>query len=119
MRRGVEDDLTGEQVRLKRLFYALRSTLAAIWIRCYPEEAPPMTFEQLAFRLPFALRTTVDELLARKATANEKTTVPRPATLVDFLQAEYEAALTARETLPVTRYPDPTSALYALFRAWL
>ncbi|UOR06648.1 nucleotidyltransferase domain-containing protein [Hymenobacter aerilatus] len=119
MRRGVEDDLTTEHVRLKRLFYALRSTLAASWIRQRPNEVPPMEFRPLRELLLATLHDVVNELLTRKATADEKTTVPRPAALVEYLQAEYEAALAARETLPVTRYPDPTAALDALFRAWM
>ncbi|MBW3129396.1 nucleotidyltransferase domain-containing protein [Hymenobacter profundi] len=119
MRRGVEDDLTSQHVRLKRLFYALRSTLAASWIRQRPDEVPPMEFRPLRELLPAALHSVVDELLARKATADDKTTVPRPAMLVEYLQAKYEAALAARETLPVTRQPDPTAALDVLFRAWL
>lgn len=119
MRRGVADDLTTEQVRLKRLFYALRSTLAARWIRQHPADVPPMEFEQLRELLPVPLRGDVDELLVRKAMADEKTTVPRPAALVEFLQAEYEVALAARESLPLNRPADPTPALDALFRTWL
>jgi predicted nucleotidyltransferase len=119
MRRGVLDDLAGEEVRLKRLFYALRSTLAARWIRQRPAEAPPMEFAVLRALLPPELNDVVDELLARKATADEKTTVPRPVLLVDFLQAEYDATLAARETLPVMRHPEPTAALEAIFQAWL
>ncbi|MDF7811814.1 nucleotidyltransferase domain-containing protein [Hymenobacter sp. YC55] len=119
MRRGVEDDLVAADVRLKRLFYALRSSLAARWIQLHPTEVPPMEFRLLRQVLPQELNDTVDELLARKATADEKTTVPRPALLVDFLQAEYEAALAARATLPITRVADPTPALDALFRTLL
>jgi len=119
MRRGVGDDLTSEQVRLKRLFYALRSTLAARWIQQRPTEVPPMEFGMLRQLLPPELNSIVDELLARKATADEKTTVPRPAALVDFLQAEYEAAVATRETLPISRSADSTPVLDALFRAWL
>nr|WP_231403034.1 nucleotidyltransferase domain-containing protein [Hymenobacter guriensis] len=119
MRRGVTDDLTGEEVRLKRLFYALRSTLAARWIQQRPAEMPPMEFSTLRSLLPPELNGSVDELLARKATADEKTTVPRPAALVEFLQAEYVAAVAARETLPVARHADPTPELTALFREWL
>ena len=119
VRRGVEDDLTGEQVRLKRLFYALRSALALRWIRGRPAAVPPMEFRLLRELLPAELAAVVDELLTQKATANEKTTVPRPAALIDFLREEYEAALAARETLPVARSADPTPALDALFRAWL
>jgi len=119
MRRGVTDDLTGSEVRLKRLFYALRSTLAARWIQQHPAEVPPMEFDILRKLLPPALNDTVDELLARKATADEKTTVSRPAALVTFLQPEYEATQAARQTLPITRSADPTPELDALFRAWL
>jgi predicted nucleotidyltransferase len=119
MRRGVLDDLTGEYVRLKRLFYALRSTLAARWIQLRPTEVPPMEFAKLRESLPAELNGVVDELLARKATADEKTTVPRPTVLVEYLQAEYEAAVAARDTLPISRQTDPTPELDALFRAWL
>ncbi|MBC6610107.1 nucleotidyltransferase domain-containing protein [Hymenobacter sp. BT507] len=119
MRRGLTDDLTTEHVRLKRLFYALRSTLAAHWIRQRPAEVPPMEFRVLRELLPTELHGTVDELLVRKATADEKTTVPRPTALVEYLQTEYEAALAAHNTLPITRQADPTPALDALFRAWL
>ncbi|UPL51115.1 nucleotidyltransferase domain-containing protein [Hymenobacter sublimis] len=119
MRRGVEEDLPAEDVRLKRLFYALRSTLAARWIQQRPTEVPPMEFGQLRQLLPSALNSTVEELLARKATANEKTTVERPAALVAFLQAEYTVALAAREQLPISRPANPTPALNDLFRAWL
>ncbi|WP_185817098.1 nucleotidyltransferase domain-containing protein [Hymenobacter metallilatus] len=119
LRRGVEEDLTGEQVRLKRLFYALRATLAARWIQQRPTEVPPMEFRPLRELLPTELTGTVDELLARKATADEKTTVPRPALLVAYLQQEYAAGQVARATLPVPRHPEPTLALDAVFRAWL
>ena len=119
MRRGVEEDLLAAEVRLKRLFYALRSTLAARWIQLQPTEVPPMEFQLLRQVLPPELNETVDELLAQKATANEKTTIPRPALLTDFLQTEYEAALAARATLPITRLADPTPALNAFFRSWL
>jgi len=119
MWRGVTDDLTGADVRLKRLFYALRSTLAARWIQQRPTGVPPMEFAKLRELLPPELNDTVDELLARKATADEKTTVPCPASLVAFLQTEYEATRAARETLPVMRSADPTPALDALFQTWL
>lgn len=101
VRRGVEDDLTGEEVRLKRLFYALRSALAARWIRERPTELPPMEFGQLREMLPAALNGVVDKLLARKASADEKTNVPSPAELLVFLREEYAAGQEARATLPV------------------
>ncbi len=118
LRRGVEDDLTCEQVRLKRLFYALRSALAAAWIR-ERHQLPPMAFAPLRALLPTALETDVEALLKAKAAATEKTTVARPAALVAFLEAEYAAGQAARERLPVRRGEGVAGALDDLFRQWL
>ncbi|GAB3588769.1 nucleotidyltransferase domain-containing protein [Hymenobacter daeguensis] len=116
LRHGVEDDLTGEEIRLKRLFYALRSALAARWIRERPTP-PPMEFAPLRQQLPADLQGAVDELLARKATANEKTLVPNPAGLGGFLRAELAAGQAARETLAVLRPGSVASELDAVFQA--
>jgi predicted nucleotidyltransferase len=118
LRRGVEDDLVGEEVRLKRLFYALRSALAARWIR-ERHALPPMEFALLRALLPAELQPAVDELLAQKAFANEKTTIVRPAALVAFLAAEYAAGQGAWESLPVARNAGLNEALDALLRAWV
>ncbi|MDQ2770109.1 MAG: nucleotidyltransferase domain-containing protein, partial [Bacteroidota bacterium] len=115
LRRGLEEDLTGEQVRLKRLFYALRSALAARWIR-ERHRLPPMEFEPLRALLPAALEADVNALLAAKASATEKTTVARPAALVAFLAGEYAAGKAARELLPVRREAGTAAVLDVLFR---
>ncbi|UOQ50726.1 nucleotidyltransferase domain-containing protein [Hymenobacter cellulosivorans] len=118
VRRGLETDLTGEAVRLKRLFYALRSALAARWIRTR-HALPPIEFTRLRELLPAALSPEVDELLERKAQATEKTTVPRPAALVEFLEQEYAACQAARDTLPVPTGSDPTPELNKVFQQLL
>jgi predicted nucleotidyltransferase len=102
LRRGVTEDVVSEEVRLKRLFYALRSALAARWIR-ERHTLPPMEFTPLRAVLPADLERVVDELLARKAVAVEKAAVPMPAVLREFLEQEYAAGQAAREALPVTR----------------
>jgi predicted nucleotidyltransferase len=118
LRRGVEEELLPEEVRLKRLFYALRSALAARWIR-ERHTLPPMEFAPLRASLPTALDAAVAGLLAVKATSNEKTTVPRPAALVAFLQEEYAAGQAARELLSVLRPGGVAAGLDALFRELL
>ncbi|NVO29693.1 nucleotidyltransferase domain-containing protein [Hymenobacter lapidiphilus] len=118
LRRGVEQDLTGEDVRLKRLFYALRSALAAHWIR-ERQTMPPMEFAPLRALLPPALEAEVDELLQRKAGANEKTTVARPEAVTAFLRAELAAGQVAKESLPVIRAGSAASELDALFQQML
>ncbi len=120
LRRGVEEDLTGAEVRLKRLFYALRAALAARWIR-ERHALPPMEFAPLREVLPADLQGVVNALLAQKAVSNEKTTVACPAALVTWLAAEYAAGQAARPELPVARGAgEPlTQALDELLRAWL
>ncbi len=118
LRRGVEEDLIGEEMRLKRLFYALRSALAARWIR-EKHALPPMEFAPLRALLPAYLQGSVNELLAQKAHSNEKTTVARPAALVEFLAAEYAAGQAARARLPVVRGEKLDEPLGALFRQLL
>ena len=118
LRRGVEEDLIDEEVRMKRLFYALRSALAARWIR-EKHTLPPMEFAPLRALLPVDLQDIVDELLAQKAFSNEKTTVARPGTLVEFLTAEYAAGQAARAGLPVARAAGVGEALEAVLRGWV
>jgi predicted nucleotidyltransferase len=118
LRRGVEEDLAGEEVRLKRLFYALRSALAARWIR-ERRTLPPMEFAPLRELLPAELQGIVDDTLVQKAFSNEKTVVPRPAALVAFLAAEYAAGQAAREALPITRNTGLNEALDAALQAWV
>jgi predicted nucleotidyltransferase len=118
LRRGVEEDLISEAVRLKQLFYALRSALAARWIR-EKHILPTMEFAPLCGLLPAYLQGIVDELLAQKAHSDEKTMVARPDALVEFLTAEYAAGQAARETLPVARGENPAPALNELLRTWV
>ena len=118
LRRGVEEELVGEDVRLKRLFYALRSALAARWIR-ERHTLPPMEFAPLRVFLPPALEAEVDELLRRKAGANEKTVVARPEALTGFLRDELAAGQAVRESLPVVRAGGAAGELDALFRMLL
>jgi len=115
LRRGVEEDLIGEEVRLKRLFYALRAALAARWAR-EQHTLPPMEFAPLRALLPADLQGTVNELLAQKAHSNEKTTVARPGALVEFLAAEYAAGQAARAGVPVPRQTGLLESLDRLFQ---
>ena len=118
VRRGLETDLVGETVRLKRLFYALRAGLAARWVR-QRATVPPLTLADLRAELPAELATTVEDLLTRKCAADEKATVAPPADLIGFLTAEY-AAGRAAQTDP-TALPRPLAPpdLDAVFRTLL
>ena len=95
VRRGVEEDLAGETVRPKRLFYALRAALAARWVR-QRATVPPLTLADLRAELPPVLAADVDALLGQKLVADERATVPRPGALVEFLKEEYAAGRAAQ-----------------------
>lgn len=118
LRRGVAEDLAGEEVRLKRLFYALRAALAARWIR-ERQTVPPMEFAPLRALLPRALAADVDALLQRKAQAHEQTVGPQPAALADFFREELAAGQAAREALPGARAGDAAGGLDLVLRALL
>ena len=115
LRRGVEEELAAPEIRLKRLFYALRSALAARWIRL-EHTLPPMELAPLRALLPAALQENVDELLTQKAGATEKTVVPHPAALAAWLAAEYAAGQAAREGLPAG---GERAELDAVLQRWL
>lgn len=102
LRRGMIEDLVGPEVRLKRLFYALRSALAARWIR-QRHTLPPMEFAPLRAVLPEELQSLAEELLAQKAVAVEKAVVSVSEALREFLEQEYAAGQAAREALPLQR----------------
>jgi predicted nucleotidyltransferase len=68
------NDLSGDEVRLKKYFYALRPLLASRWI-ADKREVPPMEFGKLRTLLDAELSPVVDELLSKKAQVNEKFTI--------------------------------------------
>jgi predicted nucleotidyltransferase len=77
MAKGVlESELSKNEVRLKKYFYALRPILACKWIadRC---EIPPMEFGKLRTLLDSSLNLLVDDLLKQKAVADEKSMIKR------------------------------------------
>ena len=118
VRRGVEEDLAGETVRLKRLFYALRAGLAARWVR-RRGTGPPLMLLDLRAELPAELAAEVDALLAQKLISDEKTTVPRPAALTAFLAEEYAAGRAAQADPGAFPRHPPGPDLDAAFRKLL
>jgi hypothetical protein len=72
MARGVfESDLSKNEVRLKKYFYALRPILACRWI-ADRSEVPPMEFSKLRLLMDDELNSIVDSLLEQKVKSDEK-----------------------------------------------
>ena len=86
--------LTGEMIRYKKYFYALRPLLCCRWIERY-HKVPPMEFEKLLalFEEPDDVLTpklyeAIRELLARKAETEEKDLNPQMPVIIDFIREE-------------------------------
>ena len=68
----LRDDLMGDQVKLKRYFYALRPALACRWI-VEKQTVPPMEFYQLRVLISHSeVQNSIDNLLEQKQMAYEK-----------------------------------------------
>ncbi|UOE46997.1 nucleotidyltransferase domain-containing protein [Mucilaginibacter sp. SMC90] len=109
----LQDDLQANEVKLKRYFYALRSTLACLWI-VDRQTVPPMEFCKLRDLINDRhFQDTVDDLLVQKQTADEKTLI-KP---VPLLQTWLQDTLTyCKERIPLLpsekKQPDELNQLF-------
>ena len=86
--------LTGDQIKYKKYFYALRPLLCCRWIERY-HTVPPVEFEKLLTMfdepdevLTDELYAAIRELLARKAQTQEKDLNPQMPVIIDFIREE-------------------------------
>lgn len=94
----LRDDLEGDQVKLKRYFYALRPALACHWI-VEKQTVPPMEFDKLRVLINDKnVQKSIDELLELKKTADEKGFIKPVASLNNWLA---DILNSCRERLPL------------------
>ncbi len=106
--------LTGERVRYKKYFYALRPLLAARYIEEY-HVAPPVLFDDLLkMELPENLRKALDELLEAKKRTTEAEENPQIPVIREFIERETERQKQIAENLEDDHNKDWT-ALNRLF----
>ena len=109
------DYLTGENVRYKKYFYALRPLLAAEYIEKY-HEAPPVLFDELLkLELDPALKDAIDELVEIKKRTTEKELNPQMPVIRAFIEEELVKQKEIADTLADDHNKDWT-ALNELFR---
>ena len=98
--------LTGEQIRYKKYFYALRPLLAAIWIE-QKHQIPPVLFDDLMkMDIEQELRTAIEELLERKKVTTEGESNPQIPTIQAFIQDELQRQKAISNALPDDRNTD-------------
>jgi predicted nucleotidyltransferase len=113
----VNNDLQGEQIKLKRLFYALRSTLVCKWL-IEKQTVPPMELAHLRVLVDDSdFQTTLNELLKRKAISDEKTLIDHIPLLTYWLNATLADCKTAISALPANH--QQPEELNRLFRKYL
>ncbi len=114
--------LTGEKVRYKKYFYALRPILCCRWIERY-HQAPPVEFKQLLKLfseqeegLTPTLYDLILELLARKAETQEKTSHPQIPAIIDFIEKECRRLKAISDAAPDDHKHDYTALDVAFCR---
>jgi predicted nucleotidyltransferase len=96
----VNNDLQDEKIKLKRLFYALRSALVCKWLT-ERQTVPPMEFALLRVLVDnVEFQSSLDELLKVKAVSDEKTIVENGPIFKGWLQSALSDCKTAIEILP-------------------
>ena len=86
----IKEYLSGERVKPKKYFYALRPILACTWVRTY-HTAPPVLFDDLRGRvLPGELKEAVDRLLDLKINGPEKMEISPIPEINSFLDKQVQ-----------------------------
>lgn len=97
------EHLTGETVRYKKYFYALRPLLAAQFIEKY-HSVPPVLFDDLLkMEIEPALRTVIGKLLEIKKVTTEGEYNPHIPKIRDFIQEELPRQKAICDSLPDDR----------------
>ncbi len=98
--------LTGDLIRYKKYFYALRPLLCCRWIERY-HEAPPMEFSKLLAlfdkpndTLTKELYISIQDLLQRKAQTEEKDEKPQIPEIINFISEECKAQKQISDVAP-------------------
>lgn len=112
----LQEYLSGDTVRYKKYFYAIRPLLAAQYIEKY-HEAPPVLFDELLkLELPQNFRAAIDRLLEIKKITTEKEENPQIAVIRDFIESETARQKDIADKLADDHNKDRT-ALNQVFRS--
>lgn len=93
----------GKNIRLKKLFYALRPAAALRWLRLHPDErVAPMNFATLMAEcnIPENITTIVGDLVAKKSQTRELGEGPLPDAIAAFIDSEFREAAASIDDSP-------------------
>lgn len=116
MAKGVlESELSGERVKLKKYFYALRPVFAAKWIADL-RSVPPMDFLSLRKLIPHQFNGVVNELLSVKAKVDESFLIEKDRGLNAFIEESIDYCEAA---VPAVAAHGDSDKLNKLFREYI
>ena len=105
---------SGDVIPFKSYCYALRASLALLWVRDYGE-VPPMDLPALLSRniVPHEVKETIKGLVDRKAVATEQSTTPRIETLDTFIAGALTESASRFELPDRTQVLSKANALFS------
>lgn len=103
-KKAFEEVESADNYKLKKLFYALRASVACLWI-LEKEEIPPIEFGKMlnGLVLPANLKTRIGELIEIKSTISETYLHNGEKELLEFIKACIERADNESQSLPASK----------------
>lgn len=101
--------LSGDLVRYKKYFYALRPLFAARYIEKYHTAPPVLFYDLLEMDLPKDLRQAIDELLEVKKRTAESEENPHMPVIIQFIKSEIARQKEIADNLEDDRNRDWTA----------
>lgn len=103
-KKAFEEVTNTEEYKLKKFFYALRASVACLWI-LEKEEIPPIEFGKMlnGLDLPANLKTRIRELIEIKSTIRETYRHKGETVLIEFMKACIERAENESQSLPASK----------------
>lgn len=103
-KKAFEEVANSEDYKLKKFFYALRASVACLWI-LEKEEIPPIEFGKMlnGLDLPENLKIRIGELIAIKSTISETYLHKGEKELIEFMKTCIERADNESQILPSSK----------------
>lgn len=103
-KKAFEDVINSEDYKLKKFFYALRASVACLWI-LDKEEIPPIEFGKMlnGLDLPLDLKSRILELIEIKSTISESYLHKGENMIIEFMRACIERAENESQSLPAAK----------------
>ncbi|MEZ4985856.1 MAG: nucleotidyltransferase domain-containing protein [Saprospiraceae bacterium] len=117
-KKAFEEVVNSEEYKLKKFFYALRASVACLWI-LEKEEIPPIEFGKMLKGLDFPenLKKRIEELIDVKSTISETYLHKGEKELIEFMNCCIERADGEAQNLPASK--GQISELNEFFRQTL